>query len=66
MSSEGKVLHFKLNQIEEENGVFYQFEGDLFASIPEIIMHHLVSKQPISITSQAVIKRYEWGTVGEI
>ena len=66
MNHENKVLHFKINQRssseEEKNGantiaVLYQFENEFFPSIPELIMHHVISKQPISISSHAIISR---------
>ena len=66
VNHENKVLHFKINQRssseEEKNGantiaVLYQFENEFFPSIPELIMHHVISKQPISISSHAIISR---------
>ena len=57
--SSGKVLHFKLNQIEddENGGCFWQFEGEFFNSIPELIDYHVTSRQPISNVSQAIISK---------
>lgn len=57
--SSGKVLHFKLNQIEDEEngGCFWQFEGEFFNSITELIDHHVNSGQPISNGSQAIISK---------
>ena len=57
--SSGKVLHFKLNQIEDEEngGCFWQFEGEFFNSITELIDYHVNSGQPISNGSQAIISK---------
>ena len=55
MADGGKVLHFKLNKAMVGNDAHYQFEGDLFPSVADLIMYHLRTSSPISDTSLAVI-----------
>lgn len=57
MADEGKVLHFKLNKtltaVNKE--ARYQFEGELFPSVFELVMHHVMSGEPVSSSSNAII-----------
>ena len=58
MADDGKVLHFKLNKVQIASNQFqYQFEGDLFPSVQDLIHHHVTTGQPISTSSNAVISR---------
>lgn len=55
MTNGGKVLHFKLNKSHVGQDSYYQFEGDLFPSAADLILHHLVSREPVSYSTNAVI-----------
>ena len=57
MADGGKALHFKLNKVRIEENTWYQFEGEPFQSVQELIDHHISTKLPISGTSKATIVR---------
>ena len=57
MADGGKALHFKLNKVTIEEDTWYQFEGEAFQSVLELIDHHLMNNVPISNTSKATIHR---------
>ena len=53
---EGKVLHFRMNNVLQEDGsIYYQFEDQCYPYVSKLIEHHLDSKQPISALSSAVL-----------
>ena len=57
-NSEGKILHFRMNNILQEDGkTYYQFEGECYPHVARLIEFHLNSKQPISASSNAVLLR---------
>lgn len=55
MADDGKVLHFKLNKTLVGKEPHYQFEGELFPSVFELVMHHVMTGEPVSSSSNAVI-----------
>ena len=57
-SYEGKVLHFRMNNILQEDGsVCYQFEDECHPHVAKLIEHHIHTKKPISALSNAVLLR---------
>ena len=64
---DGKILHFRMNNILQDDGsTFYQFEDQCYPHVAKLIGHHAMTKQPVSILSNAVLLRpIERGTVAE-
>ena len=64
---DGKILHFRMNNILQDDGsTFYQFEDQCYPHVAKLIGHHAMTKQPVSILSNAVLLRpVERGTVAE-
>ena len=64
---DGKILHFRMNNILQDDGsTFYQFEDQCYPHVAKLIGHHVHTKQPVSILSNAVLSRpIERGTVAE-
>jgi hypothetical protein len=57
MAMAGKVIHFRLNRVVDQDQVLYQFEGDCFPTVADLIIHHLSTGLPVSSSSQAVISK---------
>ena len=57
MTKDDKVLHFKLNKVLVGGEYHYQFEGNLFPTVVELIEHHVESGEPISNSSNAFIRK---------